>query len=60
VTIPPNASARIHMPAASPGIVRESGRPAAASPGVAFAGLDRGRAVFTIGSGRYVFEVPWR
>ncbi len=60
VTVPPNTSARIHMPSASPEAVRESGRPAAGSPGIAFAGVEAGRAVFAVGSGRYAFETPWK
>ena len=59
-TIPPGATARVHMPAASAAGVTEGGLPAAGSPGVAFTGLEGGRAIFTVGSGRYVFECPWR
>ena len=60
VTIPPNSTARVYVPASEAGRVRESGRPAAASPGVALAGREDGRTVFSVGSGRYVFECAWK
>ena len=56
VVIPPNSTAVIYVPAEEAGGVRESGRPAADSPGVTFVGRDDGRAVYAVGSGRYVFE----
>ena len=60
VTIPANATARIELPAAAIGNVRESGRPAEKSDAVKAMGPDNGRAVFEIGSGRYVFEAAWK
>jgi alpha-L-rhamnosidase len=36
--------------------VTENGRPAAQSPGVKFLRMERGAAVYAVGSGRYTFE----
>jgi hypothetical protein len=60
VTIPPNSTARIYVPSEEAGDIKESGRPAAGSPGVEFAGREADRAVFSVGSGRYVFEAAWK
>jgi hypothetical protein len=57
VSIPPNASATVFVPASSAAAVAESGRPAGESPGVTFLRQEGGRAVFEVGSGRYAFEV---
>jgi len=55
VTVPPNATATVYVPAARPNAVTESGRPAAQSPGVAYLGPRDGCAVFAVGSGEYEF-----
>ena len=55
VTLPANTTAEVFIPAASPGDVQESGGPAANAPGVKFLRLDKGKAVFEVGSGRYEF-----
>ena len=60
VIIPANTTARIHMPVAPGGLVREGGRPAEKSEAVKSIGPVDGRAVFEIGSGRYVFEADWK
>ncbi len=60
VTVPPNSTATVYLPAEKAGDVKESGRPAAGRPGVAFVGRESGRSVFSIGSGRYVFETAWK
>ena len=60
VTIPANTSATIDLPAAAIGSVREGGRPAETSESVKLLVKDDGRAVFEIGSGRYVFETDWK
>jgi hypothetical protein len=60
VTIPPNSTARVYVPADEAGSVKENGRPAADSPGVEFSGREDGWAVFSVGSGRYVFETAWK
>ncbi|MFO1492268.1 MAG: family 78 glycoside hydrolase catalytic domain [Kiritimatiellia bacterium] len=55
VTVPANTTAEVFIPAAAPGDVHESGGPAASAPGVKFLRLDKGKAVFEVGSGRYEF-----
>ena len=55
VTIPPNTTARVVLPAADPAAVRESGAPLAQAPGVKKAAAENGETVAEIGSGRYVF-----
>jgi alpha-L-rhamnosidase len=56
VTIPPNTTATIHVPASGLEAVTESGLPAAESRGVAFLGMRDGAAVFQTGSGCYHFK----
>jgi alpha-L-rhamnosidase len=56
VTIPPNTTAAVFVPAESAGAVTESGKPAAQSPGVKFLRMEKQFAVFEIGSGNYKFE----
>ena len=55
VTIPPNTSATVHVPAADASSVTESGRRAASAEGVRFVRMDGGAAVFTVASGSYRF-----
>jgi alpha-L-rhamnosidase len=57
VTIPANSTATIHVPAPSPRVVTESGRPAARAPGLRYRGQSNGCAVFEAGSGTYRFAV---
>jgi alpha-L-rhamnosidase len=57
VTIPANTTATVYVPADSADAVLEGGKPAGDSEGVKFVRMDDGRAVFTIGSGDYHFEV---
>jgi alpha-L-rhamnosidase len=54
-TIPVITTARIAVPAAGPQAVTESGKPADQAEDVSFAGMEDGRAVFTVGSGAYRF-----
>jgi len=56
VTIPPNTTATVCVPAASASAVQESGKAAARSRGVKFLRMESGQAVFEIESGSYVFE----
>jgi alpha-L-rhamnosidase len=56
VQVPPNTTARFLLPTKDPGSIRESGRPAATSPGVKPLGTQDGRTAFQLGSGRYEFE----
>lgn len=55
VTIPPNATAQVEIPAASMAAVSEGGHPAATADGVTFDHMAGTRAVFTVGSGSYHF-----
>lgn len=57
VILPPNTRGEVHVPAADPSAVRESGQPATEAAGVRFLRMENGRAVFEIGSGNYVFTV---
>jgi len=56
VTIPPNTTATVWVPAGGADSVTESGRPAAAAPGLRFERMDDGCAVFEAASGTYRFE----
>ncbi|MGA2035483.1 MAG: alpha-L-rhamnosidase C-terminal domain-containing protein, partial [Thermoguttaceae bacterium] len=56
ITVPPNSTALLLVPTQDAGSVRESGRPAAASPGVKPAGMENGRAAFRLESGSYQFQ----
>ena len=55
VTIPPNTTATVYVPAGSAESVTESGRPAASAEGVSFLRMDAGEAVWAVGSGNYRF-----
>jgi hypothetical protein len=55
VSIPPNTTATVFVPAQSPADVRESGVAAEQSRGVKFLRLENGSAVLEIGSGKYQF-----
>ena len=56
VTLPPNTSATLYVPAADARSVTESGKPAALSKDLRFLRMESGAAVFEAGSGRYRFE----
>ncbi|HEX9047415.1 MAG TPA: family 78 glycoside hydrolase catalytic domain [Verrucomicrobiae bacterium] len=56
VTIPPNTTADVLLPATSPDSVLESGHSARERDDIHFAGMQNGRAVFAVGSGKYHFE----
>ncbi len=56
VTIPPNTTATVYVPAKSAAEVFESGRPAQKSEGVTFLRMENGRAVFEVEAGSYQFE----
>ena len=58
MTVPPNATAEIHVPASGPTVVREGGRPATSADGVRFQRMVDGRAVYAVGSGEYHFLSP--
>jgi len=56
VTIPPNTTATVYVPAKSADGVTEGGKTAAQSSGVKFLRLENGCAVFEVESGSYKFE----
>jgi alpha-L-rhamnosidase len=56
-SIPPNATARVSVPAAGAAQVREGGLPVHRAPGVSVAQSAGGRVVLAVGSGSYRFEV---
>ena len=56
VTIPPNTTATVYVPAADQAAVTISGKPAAAAPGVAFLRMDAGAAVFAVEPGLHHFR----
>lgn len=58
VTIPPNTTAMVFVPAAKAESVRESGKPAAKAAGVKFLRHESGKAVFEVGAGQYAFTAP--
>jgi len=59
LTIPPNTTAVVNIPAKDAGAVTENGQPASQSPGVRFLRHEKGRAVYEVGSGHYMFRAPW-
>jgi len=56
VTVPPNTTATVWVPAADAGAVTESGRKAAEAKGVKFLRAEAGYAVFEVVSGAYSFR----
>jgi alpha-L-rhamnosidase len=56
VSIPPNATASVRVPAVAVRGVTESGRPLAAAPGVHSATMDGAYAVVQVGAGTYRFR----
>ena len=56
VTIPPNTTARIHVPAKAGAGVTESGKPVTQSKGLKPIDMENGEAIFDAGSGKYVFQ----
>jgi fibronectin-binding autotransporter adhesin len=55
VSIPPNTSATIYVPAANPLNVTEGGVPASGAAGVTYTGTQGGSAVYQVGYGSYSF-----
>ncbi|MEW6073791.1 MAG: alpha-L-rhamnosidase C-terminal domain-containing protein [Planctomycetota bacterium] len=56
VSVPPNATAEVHVPTADPAGIREGGRPAAAAEGVRLLRQGSRNAVFEVLSGSYEFR----
>jgi alpha-L-rhamnosidase len=59
VTIPANTMAQINVPTTNASAITESGVPAASSPGVTYIGVSNSAAIYTVGSGNYVFASPF-
>jgi alpha-L-rhamnosidase len=55
VSIPPNTTATVRVPASDPAHMYESGRPAGQSPGVTFVRMDGDAALYQVESGAYDF-----
>jgi alpha-L-rhamnosidase len=56
VTIPPNTTATVHVPADNAASVTESGKPCNQAPGVKYLRMENGAALFEVGAGSYHFE----
>jgi alpha-L-rhamnosidase len=56
VTIPPNTTATIFVPAKDAASVTESGKPAGEANGVKFLRMENGAAIYAVGSGNYQFQ----
>ncbi|NML63846.1 family 78 glycoside hydrolase catalytic domain [Hymenobacter sp. RP-2-7] len=59
VTVPPNTTATVYVPAASPDVVREGLRKLDASLGTPTGPAAGGYVPITVGSGQYHFTAPW-
>ncbi len=55
ITVPPNTTASVYVPAKDPASVREGGKPAAQSSGVKFLRAEPGAAIYEVGAGSYTF-----
>ena len=55
VTIPPNTTATVYVPAKDAAGVTEGGKPAAQAEGIKFLRMEDGAAVYEVGAGRYSF-----
>ncbi|WP_307796991.1 family 78 glycoside hydrolase catalytic domain [Actinomadura barringtoniae] len=60
VTVPPGATATVHIPAADPAAVREGGVPAAEAAGVRILGSEPGTLRCHVTSGDYRFTADYR
>jgi alpha-L-rhamnosidase len=56
ITVPLNSTATVYVPAKTVESVSESGKPVALAQGVKLLRMEKGRAVFEVGSGNYSFE----
>src|ERR1039457_3925337 len=59
VTIPANTTAQINVPTTNAGAITESSVPAASAPGVTYMGVSNSAAIYTVGSGNYMFSSPF-
>ena len=56
VTIPPNTTATVYVPANDAAGMTESGKPVAKAEGVKFLRFENGVAIYSVGSGSYRFQ----
>ncbi len=56
VTIPPNTTATVFVPAKDAASITESGKPAGEAEGVKFLRMENNAAVYAVGSGNYRFQ----
>ena len=56
VAVPPNTTATVYVPAKDAKTVTEGNRPAGEASGVRFLQMEGGAAVFSVGSGSYLFR----
>jgi len=56
VTIPPNTTATVFIPAKDAATVTESGKPASKAEGVKFLRMENNAALYAVGSGTYQFQ----
>jgi alpha-L-rhamnosidase len=59
LTVPPNTTATVYIPATDTATVVESGQPADRSEGVELIGTEGKAAVYRVGAGRYRFAAAW-
>jgi alpha-L-rhamnosidase len=59
VTIPPNTTAEIYVPAKNASSVMENAKPASKANGVKFLRMEAEAAVFNVEPGKYRFEAPY-
>jgi alpha-L-rhamnosidase len=57
VSIPPNTTATVYLPAKSSQVITESGKPLAQAQGAKFLRIDGNQALVAIDSGEYAFVV---
>jgi alpha-L-rhamnosidase len=60
ITIPANSMAEVAVPADTPDVVLESGKPASKAEGVKFLRMENGAAVYAVVSGEYRFQSALR
>jgi alpha-L-rhamnosidase len=60
VTLPPNVTAKIHVPTSDTGAVTESGVRLERVPGLSDVRVESSGVILQAGSGRYRFVAPWR
>ena len=60
VMIPPNTMAQIYVPTTNAVAITESGVLATSAPGVSYVGNSNNCAIFSVGSGHYVWSSPYQ